>query len=259
VYMLQFTSLQEIEPVRTFKSYEAFASWIAEVKGWRSHKEYREEKDLPAFDKALREAGTAWPTNIDCFVCDPSNQPIAILEFQNAKNTRVARHCNNDFFLCKMASKNSKGETFYSDDIRRWTSQEILRVQSGLRLLVITWAQHEDDFQLKEIEKVVIPCFKTTNGHRDWQRRTAYKEDMHRYANSGKSEAQQYTIAESYPTYTLRYEVPHMREHQHHPPLSYDDQTFPAIYYKNKELVQNNRNALVHKFDDLLQGWDKPV
>lgn len=137
VFFFNFHSLTKIDFVKQFKSYKEFADWIAVIKGWKSNKSFREIQDLPFFDKALRKAGTPWPTNIDCFICNNSNQPLAILEFQNARNTKVAHHCNNDFFLCKISRKNQLGYTVYHEDIRRWTSQEILRVQSGLKYLIL--------------------------------------------------------------------------------------------------------------------------
>lgn len=82
-------------------SYKEFSDWIASIKGWRSTKPFREREDLPYFDKMLRQAGCAWPTNIDCFISNQDFEPIAILEFQNAKNTEVLKHCNNEFFLGK--------------------------------------------------------------------------------------------------------------------------------------------------------------
>ncbi|HEX8574999.1 MAG TPA: hypothetical protein VF677_01765 [Flavobacterium sp.] len=55
--------------------------------------------------------------------------------------------------------------TVTGNNIRRWTSQEILRVQSGLRFFVITWSTINDDYILKEIESVALPYFPlTANG-----------------------------------------------------------------------------------------------
>lgn len=118
VFLFTITSLNEIALQRSFTTYQAFSNWIAEIKGWVSRKAFRED-GLPQFDIILRRAGTAWPTNIDCFISNTDNAPQAILEFQNTKDALVRNHCNNDWFLCKSIQYN---------DIRRWTSQEILQI-----------------------------------------------------------------------------------------------------------------------------------
>ena len=35
----------------------------------------------------------------DCFISDENNQPVAILEFQNANTISVKEHCNNEYFM----------------------------------------------------------------------------------------------------------------------------------------------------------------
>jgi hypothetical protein len=252
VYLLSFTSLSDVKAEETFYSYKDFADWIAEIKGWKSGKFFREIQDLPNFDKALRKAGTPWPTNIDCFICDKNNAPIAILEFQNAKNTNVASHCNNDFFLCRMTGTNQRGYTVYHDDIRRWTSQEILRVQSNLRYFILTWSQAEHDFILKEVEIITMPHFPEKNGKPDWDYMNAYKRDMNRYVLSNKAKQQEEAISSKYKTYNLDYIPPGMSASINEPPLSIGDKTFPSIYYNSKELVRNSRQELVTKFIKLI-------
>lgn len=254
VFLFNFYSLENVDFLRQYISYQEFADWIAEIKGWRSNKKFREIQDLPYFDIALRKAGTPWPTNIDCFICDTSNVPIAILEFQNAKNTKVAQHCNNDFFLCKMSSINQWGYTAYHDDIRRWTSQEILRVQSGLRYLILTWAQSEDDYILKEVDIITIPYFPNKEGKLDWNYINAYKADMNKYVNSGKSEENRVSISNSYKTFNLIEDGGRVESVINEPPLSYDNKTFPSIYYHKKELVQNDKDSLIQKFKDILKS-----
>jgi hypothetical protein len=248
VYLLYFHSLDEVEAFKTFSSYKEFADWIAEIKGWKSNKAFREMQDLPNFDKALRKAGTPWPTNIDCFISNKENEPVAILEFQNAKNTNVANHCNNDFFLCKMTGTNQWGYTVYHDDIRRWTSQEILRVQSNLRYFIITWAQSETDFILKEVEIITIPHFPDKDGKPNWDYINAYKRDMNRYVTKNKDQGEQKNIEQKYKTYNLDYDDVAMNMVVNEPPLSYENRTFPSIYYNSKELVQTGREELVKKF-----------
>ncbi len=203
VYLFQIKSLEHIELIEHFKSYNEFAQWIAKVKGWKSTKPFREQQDLPFFDRELRKAGTPWPTNIDCFICDNKNRPIAILEFQNAKNTSVAQHCNNDYFLCKMSKIDPKGRVIFHDDIRRWTSQEILRVQSQLRLFIITWSQSEDDIILKEVEKISIPYFHTDSKKLNAVYMHSYKTELNNYITKGKEKLLEENIAKNHKTYNL--------------------------------------------------------
>jgi len=254
VYLLYFHSLVLVEVFKAFSSYKDFAVWIAEIKGWKSNKPFREMQDLPNFDKALRKAGTPWPTNIDCFISNKENEPVAILEFQNAKNTNVANHCNNDFFLCKMTGTNEWGYTVYHDDIRRWTSQEILRVQSNLRYFIITWAQFQADFILKEVEIITIPHFPYKDGKPYWDYINAYKRDMNKYVTKNKDQVEEKNIATKYKTYNLKYDDTTMNMVVNEPPLSYKHKTFPSIYYNSKELVQSGREELVNKFISLLNS-----
>ena len=109
VWVYEFQGIHSIRRIAHFESYPAFSAWIATIKGWKSKKVFREKQDLPYFDKALRRAGTAWPTNIDCFISDENNMPVAILEFQNAHTISVKEHCNNEYFLCKQAYTNANG------------------------------------------------------------------------------------------------------------------------------------------------------
>jgi hypothetical protein len=254
VFLFNFISLEQVDFVHQYKSYQEFADWIASIKGWKSNKSFREIQDLPFFDKELRKCGTPWPTNIDCFICNTENKPIAILEFQNAKSTNVANHCNNDFFLCKMTGTNQWGYTVYHDDIRRWTSQEILRVQSNLRYLIITWAQKEDDFILKEVEIITIPHFPNKNGKPDWDYINSYKASMNKYVVSGKTEQHAKSISNTFKTYNLKNDEGIINSIVNEPPLSYGNKTFPSIYYHSKELTQKNREILVSKFVELLNS-----
>jgi hypothetical protein len=254
VYLFNFVSLEKIDFIHQYKSYQEFADWIAGIKGWKSNKSFREIQDLPFFDKELRRSGTPWPTNIDCFISDTNYNPIAILEFQNAKSTSVANHCNNDFFLCKMTSTNQWGYTVYHDDIRRWTSQEILRVQSNLRYLIITWSQGENDFILKEVEIITIPYFPNHDGKPDWNYINSYKASMNTYVGSGKTEKYEKAISSKFKTYNLINDEGTINSVVNEPPLSYESRTFPSIYYHLKELTKNNREALVAKFVELLNS-----
>ena len=101
VWLYEFEDPKSLKFVQSFETFVAFSEWIATIKNWTSSKPYRERQDLPEFDKELRKAGTAWPTNIDCFISDENNQPIGILEFQNAGKVSVANHCSNEFTACQ--------------------------------------------------------------------------------------------------------------------------------------------------------------
>jgi hypothetical protein len=254
VYLLAFHSLAQIEIVKTYRSYQLFADWIASVKGWKSTKSFREINDLPHFDQVLRKAGTPWPTNIDCFISDQNNVPIAVLEFQNAKNTKVAAHCNNDFFLCKLKTTSQDGNEVYHDDIRRWTSQEIIRVQSKLKFFILTWAPKEDDVVLKEVDKIVIPYFGQIGQKVDWSHGRAYKRDLHMYVISNRTENTRKQVEESYLSYEISHEGGIMNTKINNAPLSIDQKTFPSIYYKSKRLYINGKSNLVLSFQHLVNA-----
>ena len=249
VWVFTIDSLTEGEYTATYNSYKEFSDWIASIKGWRSTKPFREREDLPYFDKMLRQAGCAWPTNIDCFISNQNFEPIAILEFQNAKNTEVLKHCNNEFFLGKIARTNQYGYTVYDNDIRRWQSQEILRVQSGLRLLVVTWAQNSLDFILKEIEIISFPALPFSQ---DWKRHSKYQQLMHIFANSHNTEVAK-TIMHNFATYKFKYFPPNMRSEYDQPPLSIKDRSFPYIYYRYKNKVVGHPEELPILLEELLE------
>ena len=253
VWRYEFLDIDTLVLKQSYTSYKAFSEWIASIKGWRSGKPYREKEDLPYFDKALRKAGCAWPTNIDCFISDEDNVPLAILEFQNAKKVSVKNHCNNEYFLCKTARK-EKGCVYYEDDIRRWISQEILRVQSGLRLFILTWAQGDQDFVLKEVERI---CFPELVNNQD-----EYKSYMHKYIVTKEKCYGQY-IQNHFQSYHLVYGAPDMLKIIHHPPLGMRCGTFPFIYYSYKCLVEKNPRCLPDFMNGLIRrkneaGPDSP-
>ncbi len=250
VWFFEFDDINTFKFVLEYNSYIDFSNWIASIKGWKSSKPYREKADLPYFDKKLRQIGTAWPTNIDCFVSDEYNRPIGILEFQNAKNTHVKDHCNNEFFLCKQEYIDPyTGYVKYHDDIRRWMSQEILRVQSGLRLFVITWAQETTDFVLKEIESITFPYLPYSQ---DWKLHKDYKKAMHNYAVTRNLQWGNY-IRQNFISYSLSYSSPQMILIYHKPPLSAKDKTFPFIYYKYKWLKLGQTEQLEKLFLQLIK------
>ena len=254
LFLFHFTSIDIIQLHKVFNNYKEFADWIAGIKGWRSHKPFRETTDLPHFDRRLRQEGTPWPTNIDCFICDHSNHPVAILEFQNADKVGVVYHCNNDYFLCKMTGTDQWGRTTYHDDIRRWTSQEIIRVQSSLRFFIISWATTENDFTLKEVDKITIPYFqKLSNGQMDWAHQNQYKAALNRFSNTRPRNVEfAHIIANTYMTFNLSYKNSVMTETVNTPPLHTKNQTFPYIYYRFKQTIKGNRIQLAELFTKLI-------
>ena len=249
VWLYEFDSIDNLSLVQTFNSYSDFSNWISTIKGWKSSKPFRERTDLPFFDKALRKAGCAWPTNIDCFISDENNLPIAILEFQNANTISVKNHCNNEYFLCKQTYINQYGHIAYHDDIRRWLSQEILRVQSGLRLFICTWETGSEDFILKEVDKITFPLLPYRN---NWELHNQYQADMHAFATS-KTAANEAKIASKYQTYNLRYDPPHMSTVVNAPPLYRDKKTFPHIYYRYKKFLPGQTKELAKQMIDLIR------
>ncbi len=256
VYLFNFQSANQLDFLVQFDSYENFAAWISGIKGWKSAKSFREMADLPYFDKELRKHHTPWPANIDCFFTDKHNRPLGIIEFQNADKTGVTAHCNNDYFQCKTTLPKTAGEsahTVYADDIRRWTSQEILRVQSGLRFFIITWSRHENDFILKELDSVAIPYFPQKDGKPDTTVMSSYKRELHRYVHSGRDKEIARQIAARYKTYSLKWDGRKSITRIHQPPLSYRDKTFPALYYKSKLIIKNNRTQLAEQFNRLFE------
>ncbi|REG84111.1 hypothetical protein [Winogradskyella sediminis] len=251
-HLVSITSLTSISYVKKYDTYKEFADWIAEIKGWKSNKTFREIADLPHFDKQLRKHKTPWPTNLDCFVSDSNDNPIGLIEFQNADRVGVSNHCNNDFLLCKQSYTNGYGYKAYHDDIRRWTSQEIIRVQSGLRYFIITWSTRNEDYILKEVELVSIPHFpKKDNGAMDWDYVNKYKATMNKYANTkdnkyilligAKGHSMQFIKNNN--TITSNF-IP--------PPLSVVNKTFPSIYYSYKNLTIGNKTNLPIEFSNLI-------
>ena len=248
VWVFTIKSLTECEFTASYNTNKAFSEWIASIKGCQSTKPFREREDLPYFDKVLRRSGCAWPTNIDCFISNQNFEPVGILEFQNAKNTEVLKHCNNEFFLGKFVRYNQYGYPSYDNDIRRWQSQEILRVQSGLRLFVVTWAQNSKDFILKEIDVISFPALPFGQ---DWKRHGEYQKLMHDYANNHDVKVAQ-TIMHNFATYKLAYYPPNMHLEFHQPPLSGKDKSFPLIYYRYKNKVEGQAENLPTLFLDLI-------
>lgn len=256
VYHFEFISITEVNFNKKHNSYKEFADWIAEIKGWKSTKAFREYNDLPHFDKELRKHKTPWPTNIDCFFTDAENNPIGIIEYQNAKDTGVLTHCNNDHFQCRIAYEENGyygSYTVYSDDIRRWTSQEILRVQSGLRLIIVTWSQSNKDFIIKELQSVAIPFFPEKDGKPIWKEMSRYKSALNRYVLSNRTKENEDIISKNAKTYNLTNDDGAMGSVVNEPILSYGAKTFPSLYYKSKNKSSEN-NDFIKSFINILES-----
>ena len=249
VWMYEISSLSECKFIRKFESYKEFSEWIQKKKGWKSNKSYREKQDLPFFDRALRRYGCAWPTNIDCFISDLNNNSVGILEFQNAKKTKVKEHCNNKHFLCEIKTIRD-GNVYFSDDIRRWLSQEILRVQSGLRLFVITWSQNEPDFILKEIESIAFPEYP---GHTSYEMKNVLHEFTISPVDSYVHKERWRFILNNFKSYKLIFKG-QMEKEWNNPPLERTPHSAPRLYYRYKSFVPGDPNKLPVMFTKLLNN-----
>lgn len=107
----------------------------------------------------------------------------------------------------KYTGKNDYGYTIYYNDIRRWLSQEILRVQSNLRLFIITWSESSNDYILKEVEKVTLPDLPR---NKNWKLHNMIEENMHQLAvnyRTNKEYALKYAdwIMKNTSSYNLEY------------------------------------------------------
>lgn len=224
--------------VHEFNSYKSFSDWIKTIKGWKSSSSFQHGNELPFFDQELRKHGTAWPTNIDCFV-SKNNQPLAILEFQNAHKTPLARHENNNYFW---------GLT-PKDDQRRWFSQEILRVRSGLPFVIVTWSKNEPGFILKKLEKCVFP------NHAD-SRLKSLLRDFVRERENGRNKLkirQLYdVICRDFSSEELFFDGNSVGVKVNQPPLSFENRTFPMLYYGEKIMETSGPEKLVEHFKKLV-------
>lgn len=132
--------------VKEFTTLKEFADWTKQYRDLVMSSAY-EESGLPDLDKAMRKLGTPWPGNLD-YALLKDGKPTALIEFQRTAKASVKTHCNNKWFL---PSGYRKG------DVNRWLAIDIIRIQSGLPLLVIVWSSNEKDIKLKSVEKIVYP------------------------------------------------------------------------------------------------------
>lgn len=213
----------------SYSSFEAFSKWIQTIKQWTSKKKYREKNDLPEFDKALRRAGCPWPTNIDCVVYHKTHKPIALIEFQNAKKTKVASHSNNAFFFPNYVFNYQYLKP--GQDEQRWRSQEILRLQSRLPHFTIVWSQNEDVVIMKQLDQVTFPDY---DHCKNKDAKDAYMKLLHDYYETlikgGDKQKYYNSICNNTSSYYLNFVGGVMRKHYCYPPLSIESKTLPSIY-----------------------------
>jgi len=249
VFLLEFHNIMNVEIIRSFSSYAYFGKYLSEVKGWESNKEYKEYEGLPEIDKALRRSKATWPMNIECFCSDKNGYPLAIVEFQNAKEVGVFDHDNNSYFLCKrkFKKKTEYGHKIqYHDDIRRWKSQEILRVQTGLPLLNITWSERESHSKFQEIEQIIFPDFETYENDVPWKKILEYKAAMHEYTIDPNPE--NYLNVCKRRTMSFFNINGRVQEVFHNPHVSLEQKTFPSIYWKHQFVQENDKSELKRIF-----------
>lgn len=259
----QMVWLYSIKPndfhlAKTFSSINDFSKWISENKGWGSKKAYH-KNDLPEFDKQLRncDCGCPWPSNIDCIVFNKEQQPIAIIEYQNADDTTVIEHSNNYRFLYGQTRYNNiTKQSEIDEDLRRWKTQEIVRLQGNLRFFILTWDEKVSDYIIKEVERITFPECKDKA---DEEKFEEYKKLFHRYVNAtDKSErsALGLTIMNESNAYYLSFDKANhkMKKRKLTPVLSYSDKSFPLIYYKFKQTSFGYPNTLPTVFHFFIEG-----
>lgn len=243
---------------QTFDSFNAFSEWIYENKQWGEDnvKDFHNKKDLPEFDIRLRECkcGCPWPTNIDCVAFNKKNEPIAIIEFQNADKTEVRNHCNNYAFLFGQTQIDRKtGMPTIDVDVRRWKSQEILRLQAGLRFFIITWKKSDCDYIIKEVDKISFPQLP----YNDKKETESIKGTYHQLMNcSDKKEQKKLKdyIETHYESYSIAFENGRMKKVPYKPVLSETKKSFPSIYYKYKQISFGYPETLPIVFSFFIDG-----
>lgn len=233
-----------------YESFSSFSSWIQSIKGWNSGKKFREKQDLPEFDKALRRSGCPWPTNIDCVAFSSNNEPIAIIEFQNAKDTGVEKHLNNIYFLPYRDNRDYKIKR--GRDEQRWRSQEILRQQSKLPHLTIVWSQSEEVVVIKILDAVTFPEIK------DRVDNSSYAIELNMFrdviSKDPKNMENKFydSIRNKYQSYNLKYEGDRMGTVINEPPLSYGSKTFPFIY--GRRIITSKKGSVKEDLEGLLSS-----
>jgi hypothetical protein len=119
-------------------------------------------------------------------------------------------------------------------------------------LIIITWSQNSNDFQIKELESVAIPFFPEANGKPDWKVMSAYKGELNKYVKSNRSDETERVISSNRKTYNLYKTDEGIGSSVNEPPLSYGAKTFPSLYYHTKEKVENNKTELIEAFSKVI-------
>lgn len=70
----------------------------------------------------------------------------------------------------------------------------------------------------------------------------------------GKTLQQEKLITDNFTTYNFQNEKGVINSVINELPISFDNKTFPSIYYNQKELTQCNREALVEKFIKIINS-----
>lgn len=253
VYVLELYNLVDVKIAKAFKSYEAFAGYISEIKGWKSKKELLAKKGLPELDNALRKHKSPWPANLDALLFDANSQPVAILEFQNAKTTLVEKVDMNDYFLCKKMKRQKVGgyeKIVFFDDIRRWMSLELLRVQSQLPLINIVWSPDQSTYQINVVDQITFPDFATYDTHHPWENVEEYKMLLHDFAIEHSEETEKpIRMKKALSFWKLGNRN---QEVFHNPPLSFKEKSFPYIYWKKRTKGDIDKDNFKHSFLEVM-------
>lgn len=230
--------------MQRYDSFASFSRWIQSIKKWNSGKGYENASDLPLFDIKLREAGCPWPTNIDGVVYDIYHNPVAILEFQNAKKTTVPKHFNNLYFFPDKITPRKEGK-----DEQRWKSQEILRLQTCLPHFTIVWSQDEDIVIFKQLYSVSFANDYLDNNPDYYQALVNFQIDLKRTPKDYKKENYA-RICASFQSYRYRFENGRMNKIISNPPLSCDEYTFPFLY--GKRFTPCKKGSVMNSFEAIL-------
>lgn len=228
-------------------TFDEFAKWLNQIKLYKTDKPQKPGATMSEFDTSLVLASSPWPSKIDSIIFTKDNEPIGIVDFQNANKVPVKEYCCSDYFLCMhrtFISNGAGGYYLYGDDLYKGILQETLRVQSGLRLFMVVWSAKSKDYYLKEVEQITIPLIK------DEDARTQ-KGVLHKYSEEKMDET--YTlICETFDSYNLYMENDCLTKQYHSPVLSKEAKTFPHIYYSQNRMVLGGKDEVSNDFISLI-------
>lgn len=213
--------------VKEFDGYRKFSSWLEKIRGYKSKQNYVLNRELSIFEDILRSSGTNWQVPSNLFITDEEQNLLGLIKTQHIQKYTLEKHSNNIFFL-GLSNK---------DDRKRWLSQEIIRIQSGLPLFVIVADSKNKDYSLKVIDNIVFPIKDVDGG---------VSEILHRYAlalwtnKQDMADVLYKAICETVSTFTFYKDSENNKiiKHVLEQPLSLENKTFPNIYYKSKMVVK---------------------